>query len=77
MTNPIDPQTVSFSHDEAISLIHSAVYPRTSPDPSIGDIGVVVGLLDMNDEVELIIKFQSSVSQYTKSELISQFVIES
>ena len=77
MTNPIDPQTTIFSHDEAVSLIHCAVYPRTSTNPNIGEIGVVVGLLDMNDEVELIIKFQSSVSQYTKSELISQFVIDS
>ncbi|KFZ30051.1 hypothetical protein IDSA_05770 [Pseudidiomarina salinarum] len=70
-------QTAIFSHDEAVSLIHCAVYPNTSADPSIAEIGVVVGLLDMNDEVELIVKFQSSVSQYTKSELISQFVIES
>lgn len=76
MGNPIDLKTASFDHKEAVALINCAVYPTLGGSPRISEIGVIVGLLDMNDEVEIIVKFQSSVSQYTKSELLKKFTID-
>ncbi len=69
-------KNMTFTHAEAVELIHCAVHPLDTESPTISQIGVVVGLLDMNDEVELIVKFQSSVSQFTKSEFVTKFQVE-
>lgn len=76
MSEHITLSGLPFTHDEAISIIHCEIYDKKLRQPQTADIGVIVGLLDMNDEVEVIVKFLSSVRQFTKSELTAQFLIE-
>lgn len=76
MSEQITLSGAPFTHAEAISIIHCEIYDKQLQEPQTADIGVVVGVLDMNDEVEVIVKFLSSVRQFTKSELIAQFSIE-
>lgn len=76
MSEQITLSGAPFTHAEAISIIHCEIYDKQLQEPQTADIGVVVGVLDMNDEVEVIVKFLSSVRQFTKSELIEQFSIE-
>ncbi|RUO72496.1 hypothetical protein CWI80_08060 [Pseudidiomarina sediminum] len=76
MTHQVDRDTTIFTHDEAVSLINHAVHPNNNHTHQIKDIGVIVGVLDMNHEVEVIVKFQSCVKQFTKLELFTKFTIE-
>ncbi|PTY38073.1 hypothetical protein BGP77_16610 [Saccharospirillum sp. MSK14-1] len=64
--------TPTFSIESAVQYLNYTVAERTKPEseryrPS--QRGVIVGVLTMNDEVELIIKFMEGVRQYTLSEV--------
>lgn len=76
MSEQITLSGAPFTHAEAISIIHCEIYDKQLREPQTADIGVIVGVLDMNDEIEVIVKFLSAVRQFTKSELIAQFSIE-
>jgi hypothetical protein len=59
-----------FELEEAFRLLSFTVVSLDIPgDPgSIRDIGLICGMLTINEEVELVIKFTDELRQYTKSE---------
>jgi len=62
-----------FSKREAYKLLDKLVH-RIHSDPELqeqdrANMGVVVGMLLMNDEVEIVIKYFDGIKQYTKSEV--------
>lgn len=65
-----------FSLDEAFRLMDSVVIRKSNNEqhPSL-DFGVVSGVLAVNDEIELVIKFLNGLSQFNKSEFTNQFRI--
>lgn len=68
--------TTPFTIEEIIPLLHSAVVRKqTKQSMQIRDIGIVCGLLTLNEEPEIVVKFADNISQYTRSEFYSQFRI--
>lgn len=67
--------TDGFTREEALKLIHFPIHHKDVKNPSITDLGVVVGVLEMNEEIEVIVKFHDKISQFTKSELIAEYVV--
>jgi hypothetical protein len=72
-----------FKPDDAYKLwnhevirLEDSVYKQ---NPPIEKIGIIIGLLSMNDEVELIVKFSyvGEVHQVTKSEFDAEFIVVS
>lgn len=69
--------TDQFELDEAFRLMERVVIRKKDNNekhPSL-DFGVISGVLAVNDEIELVIKFLDGLSQYTKSEFTHQFRI--
>ena len=69
--------TDNFELEEAFALMERVVIRAKNKDdkhPSL-DFGVVSGVLAVNEEIELVIKFLDGLSQYTKSEFTAQFRI--
>ena len=69
--------TENFELEEAFALMDRVVIRgknKNKKHPSL-DFGVVSGLLTVNEEIELVIKFLDGLSQYTKSEFTAQFRI--
>ena len=66
-----------FELPEACDLLNLTVVSLDSSSipPSISEIGLICGVLTVNDEVELVIKFLDQLRQYTKSEFVSQLEI--
>ena len=66
-----------FDLDEACSLINLTVVAidNQSEPPSIQEIGIICGVLTVNDEVELVIKFLDELRQYIKAEFVEQLKI--
>lgn len=77
--NEIKNDTASrhFSLDEAVSHMHLSIHAKAAMRPSFYDIGTVVGVLHMNDEIELVVKFHDHIEQLTKRELLRGYVKES
>jgi hypothetical protein len=69
-------RTEEFSLEEAFRLMESVVIRNRNNEehPSL-DFGVVSGVLAVNEEIELVIKFLNGLSQFTKSEFAEQFRI--
>lgn len=65
-----------FTVDEAFSLLERCVVKKPTKQsrtlPQAMNIGVISGLLTINKEVELVIKFLDHVQQYTKAEFARQ-----
>lgn len=61
-----------FEIDEACALINLTVVDldTTQEPPQIKDIGIICGVLTVNDEVELVVKFLDELRQYTKDEFV-------
>lgn len=62
-----------FSLDEAVGLIYRhAVLKKHGPEssiiPDITKIGHICGVLTLNDQIELVIKFHDELRQFTKEE---------
>lgn len=66
-----------FELDEACALINLTVVDldRTAEPAQIKDIGIICGVLTVNDEVELVIKFLDELRQYTRSEFLNTLKI--
>lgn len=74
--NDLEP-TDTFELEEAFALMERVVIRTKNNNdkhPSL-DFGVVSGVLAVNEEIELVIKFLDGLSQYTKSEFTTQFRI--
>lgn len=69
-----------FTLEEAVSLLYRHVVPRSLliPDdkkPSLTDIGYICGLLTLNEQTELVVKFYSDIQQFTKEEFQAKLVV--
>ena len=66
-----------FTLEEAVSLIyHLAVLKKETLQPgqkySITQIGHICGVLTLNDQIEIVIKFHDEMRQFTKEEFYAQ-----
>ena len=69
-----------FTLDEAVSLIYRlAVLKKDVMPPgkkySITQIGHICGVLTLNDQIEIVIKFHDEMRQFTKEEFYAQVKI--
>jgi len=67
----------TFDLEEAVSLIYLLAIlkkdaPKPGQKPSITQIGHVCGVLALNDQIEIVIKFYDEMRQFTKEEFYSQ-----
>lgn len=67
----------TFDLEEAVSLIYRlAVLKKDAPEPgkklSITQIGHICGVLTLNDQIEIVIKFHNEMRQFTKEEFYAQ-----
>ncbi|WP_224797274.1 hypothetical protein [Idiomarina abyssalis] len=69
-------KTKEFEIDEAVSLLNMAIHRAGIEKPQFEDIGLIVGILCMNEEVEVIVKFHNELRQFTRSELGLNYVEE-
>lgn len=70
----------SFTLEEAIALIYRHAVLKvnlTTPDkkPELTMIGHVCGLLTLNDQIEVVIKFHDDLRQFTKEEFESEIML--
>jgi hypothetical protein len=66
-----------FDIDEAVSLLNMAIHRAGIKTPKFEDIGLIVGVLCMNEEIEVIVQFHNELRQFTRSELGLNYVEES
>lgn len=69
-----------FTLDEAVSLIYRlAVLKKDVMPPgqkySITQIGHICGVLALNDQIEIVIKFHNEMRQFTKEEFYAQIKV--
>lgn len=69
-----------FTLDEAVTLIYRlAVLKKDTQQPgkkySITQIGHICGVLTLNDQIEIVIKFHDEMRQFTKEEFYTQVTI--
>ena len=67
----------TFDLEEAVSLIYRlAVLKKNAPKLgqklSITQIGHICGVLTLNDQIEIVIKFHDEMRQFTKEEFYAQ-----
>ena len=65
-----------FSLEEAFALLNRIVSPKGVCSPEISDLGVVVGLLTLNEEPELIVKRLDALEQLNRDEFEARFIVE-
>jgi hypothetical protein len=78
--HPIKDIMNPFTLDEAVSLIYRlAVLKKNAQQPgkqySITQIGHICGVLTLNDQIEIVIKFHDEMRQFTKEEFYNQVTI--
>lgn len=66
-----------FTLDEAVSLIYRHAFLKknsTMPGnmPDITQLGHVCGVLTINDQIEVVVKFHNELRQFTKEEFSSE-----
>ena len=66
-----------FTLDEAVSLIYRLAVLKNDVMPpgrkySITQIGHICGVLTLNDQIEIVIKFYDGMQQFTKEEFYAQ-----
>lgn len=69
----------SFDLEEATSLINYEVVRSTDehllPTPPHEKVGFIVGVIWMNDEIEILIRIEEKVAQLTKAEYLDSFIL--
>jgi hypothetical protein len=68
-----------FTIDEAYTLMDAFVARNsiTGIPDEVSNIGIVCGLLKLNDEVEVVVKFLDGLNQFTKEEYLSELSLRS
>lgn len=67
-------QNQSFTVDEVVSLINRPVIRHDRGDKFVpANIGLIVGVVTLNQEVEMVVKFIDRVTQFTKAEFTSNY----
>jgi hypothetical protein len=71
----------AFTLDEAVALIYRLAVRNQhlkqdrNTKPSITEIGHVCGVLTLNDQIELVIKFHDELRQFTKAEFCAKVTL--
>lgn len=65
----------TFELQEAVSLINKTVSKKGRKVISTTDIGIISGVLAMNDQIELVIKFEDVLDQSTKDEFLKRYTL--
>ncbi|MEH6347003.1 MAG: hypothetical protein V7785_18050 [Bermanella sp.] len=73
----LKPPSETFRLDEAFKMMHCTVIPKdmNSETPSIDDTGVIQGVLDTENEIELVIRFMDGLKRYDKEGFKKDFKI--
>lgn len=69
-----------FTLDEAVSLIYRIVVmkadkPKQTRKPAITEMGHICGVLTLNEQIEVVIKFHDGLKQFSKEEMITNVYI--
>lgn len=68
-----------FTLEEAVSLIYRLAILKknagTDNKPDITQIGHICGILTMNDQIEVVIKFHDELRQFTKEEFNTEVLL--
>ncbi|WP_020396605.1 hypothetical protein [Thiolinea disciformis] len=69
-----------FTLEEAVKLIYQHVVLRKNIEapeqkPNLSSIGHICGVLTLNDQIEVVVKFQDAIQQFTKTEFAAQLVM--
>jgi len=65
-----------FNVPEVVNLINSTVISIQPDTPHIPqNLGIVVGVLTLNEEVEMVVKFIDRISQFTKAEFVQLYCV--
>ncbi|QOJ21752.1 MAG: hypothetical protein HRU77_14330 [Gammaproteobacteria bacterium] len=75
--DPIKDIMNPFTLNEAVSLIYRLAVLKKDVIPpgkkySITQIGHICGMLTLNDQIEIVIKFHDEMRQFTKEEFYAQ-----
>ena len=68
-------ETGQFDLQEAFGLINKTVLAKDTwcvAQQTVQSIGIVVGVLSLNEEVEVVVKFMDRVVQFTKREFTEE-----
>ncbi|MFX4227167.1 MAG: hypothetical protein ACFHHU_04530 [Porticoccaceae bacterium] len=72
-------QRLTYDQDSALALMGSIVahkeYEAVIDDLDISYLGIVSGFLDINEEIEIVIRFPSYLEQATKREFEKRYFI--
>lgn len=61
-----------FTIEEACSMIDRPVTHKSNIEPkSVSEIGLICGVLKINEEPEVVVKFMEGLKQFTKQEFNS------
>lgn len=63
----------TFSIPQAVALLNQVVAYRDVHSPRIEDLGVVSGLLVLNDEPEVLVKFIDRMEQSNRGEFCARY----
>lgn len=69
-----------FELDEAVALIYQHVILKKNlashdKKPELANIGHICGVLTLNDQIEVVVKFMDELKQFNKTEFQAQMVI--
>ncbi len=67
-----------FEIDECVAMLNCEIIRKEDshylPKPPVEKIGIAVGVLTMNNEVELLVQFGSKMEQLRKMEFYANFI---
>jgi len=75
ISSPGEMNTFSFETAYKLLNFHVAKKSDSHKKPSIEHLGYVAGIVHINEEVEVIIKFLDRVEQLTKSQFYKKMVV--
>lgn len=69
MNLKLQTQSAQFSINEVVALLNYTVIKHDRGDHFVPEnLGIICGVLSLNEEVEIVIKFIDRVGQFTKAE---------
>lgn len=70
---------LTFDLQEATSLIYKEIIRIQDraclPKPPIDKIGIICGLLSLNEEIEVVVRFPEGLEQLCKTELCGDYIL--
>lgn len=66
---------IGFTLEDAFALLNEVVTDHNVTQPGIDQLGIVAGLLVLNEEPEVVVKFMHSIEQFNHAEFHARFRI--